>query len=271
MMKKPTVKIKRDDENPNKGHRQRVRDRFVKGGLDVFADHEVLELLLYYAIPQKDTNKIAHRIHKEFGSLHAVFEARPKQIMARANVTENTAILLSLMSQIAVRYQSNKYNKKITFQNSQQMARYAIIPFINQTEECFYMMCLDNAFNLLGFEQLESGTIDKVELHPRRILDYALMNKASYVVLVHNHPSGSDKISQADIVATLSIMHQLSPFNIRVLDHIIALNDREYVSFAEQGLSQFATLEALNSLSEEKANEAKKLAMDRLRVQKRNN
>ncbi|MCL2754028.1 MAG: hypothetical protein FWE44_07770 [Defluviitaleaceae bacterium] len=253
MSKKPKVTIKNEVDNPHKNHRQRVRNRYIKGGLDVFADHEILEMLLYNTIPRKDTNKLAHRILKEFGSLHAVFEAKPSHLMTRIGLTEPSAVLLSMMSQISVRYQYDKWDKKIVFKNSNQLARYAIIPFKNQTVECFYMMCLDKSFALRAFEELESGTIDKVELQPRTIVDYALRNNSSYVVLAHNHPSGCDVISDADISSTVDIMQYLQPFNIRVIDHIIAISGDNYISFAEKGISKFSVLESLNKEREIKS------------------
>jgi len=229
--KKKTTKV----ANPHAGHRQRFRTRYIKGGgLDAFADHEVVEFLLYYGIPQKNTNQIAHKILKEFGKLHNLFEASPKQIMARTGLTENTATLLSMVSQLAKRYQYDKWEKRIVFEDSKQIGEYMKIAFIDQSLECFYMMCLDNGMALRGLELLEKGTLDSVELHPHKIVDFALMNKASYVVLAHNHPSGDERISEADLNATVDIVQQLRPFNVYVLDHFIMVGEK-YISLAENG------------------------------------
>ncbi|MDR2167205.1 MAG: hypothetical protein LBE35_05070 [Clostridiales bacterium] len=227
--------------NPNAGHRERMRARYIKGGgLEAFADHEIVELLLYYGIPRVDTNKKAHKIIKEFGgNLYSLFEASPKKIMQRTGLRENAAVLLSLVSHLARRYEYSKWEKRIILSDSETMGNYAKIPFIGKSAECFYMFCLDNRMALRGVECLAEGTLDWVELYPRQIVDYALINKAMYVVLAHNHPSGSTIISEADVNATISIMAQLAPFNIAVLDHIVIAGE-EYISMAERGMLKLA-------------------------------
>jgi DNA repair protein RadC len=236
MSKKP----KKDNPNKssiNKGHRKRMRQRYIKsGGLETFAEHEIVEMLLYYTIPRRDTNKIAHEVVKEFGnSLHNLFEASPKQIMSRTGLSEASAVILSMIPHLAQKYQYSKWERRVVFSNSAQLGNYAKIPFIGQSVECFYMLCLDSRMALRGVELLERGTLDWVELYPRKIVDYALINKSTYVVLAHNHPSGCRIISRADVDATVSIMGQLAPFNIYVLDHIIVAGE-EYISFAERGI-----------------------------------
>ena len=219
-------------QSPHGGHRERMRKRFIKGGLDVFADHEIIEMLLYYGIPRQNTNKIAHKIYKEFGSLHELFDASPQQIMHRTGITENSAVLFSIVPHLFKRYSYGKWDRRIVFASSKELGEYAKIPFIGKTHECFYMLCFNKKYELKGLEMLEEGTLDTVELHPRKIVELALINKASYVVLAHNHPSGCKEFSTTDFDATINIMQLLKPFNIVVADHIVVTGEG-YLSMAE--------------------------------------
>jgi len=226
-------------ESPHGGHRERMRNRFLKGGLDAFADHEIIEMLLYYGIPRQNTNEIAHKVYREFGSLHELFDATPQQIMHRTGMTENSAVLFSIVPHLFKRYSYGKWDKKIVFNSSKELGEYAKIPFIGKNYECFYMLCFNNNFELKGLEMLEEGTLDAVELHPRKVVDLALINRSSYVVLAHNHPSGCKMVSLADLHATTSIMKLLEPFNIELIDHIIIAGE-DYISFAENNHAQLA-------------------------------
>jgi len=231
-MSKELKKPKKEESEHSK-HRQRMREKFKRGGLDVFADHEVIEILLYMGIPRKNTNKLAHKILKEFGSLHALFEADYRDIMRRTGLTENTAVIFAMIPGLIRRYRYSKDEKRMTFQNTEQMGKYATIPFEGKTHECFYMYCFNKRFQLNGMEMIDEGTLDTVQLHMRKIVNVALMNNSAYVVLSHNHPSGCLEISNADLSATRDIMHLLSKFNIEVLDHIIVAGNK-YTSFLEQ-------------------------------------
>ncbi|MCL2856028.1 MAG: DNA repair protein RadC [Defluviitaleaceae bacterium] len=221
-------------ENPNKGHRMRLRERFIKAGLEAFAPHEVLELLLFYAIPQRDTKPLAKRMIDEFGGLPAIFETDPTTLMQRTGVTENVAVYLSMMSQLFGRYHREKYPKTIKFINSYEMKEYAKVLFIGKTVECFYLICLDNAHNMRACELIAEGDIDQVELHPRKIVERATAHRATNLILAHNHPSGQAHVTRADLVTTANLVDIFRPFNIRIVDHIIIAGDAA-ISLAENG------------------------------------
>ncbi|MDR2183899.1 MAG: DNA repair protein RadC [Clostridiales bacterium] len=220
-------------ENLNKGHRERMRSRFKRGGMEAMADHEIIELLLYYAIPRRDTNKLAHRIMREFGGLHNVFEAGVEEIRKRCGLSENTATLLSMMAPLARRYDISKWGRRISFASTKSLAQYASSLFIGRTVECFYLLCLDNRAALTSATELTRGTLDRAELYPREIMKCVMACDAAYVVLAHNHPSGSLDISEADVQTTRRLVSMLAEVEVGVLDHIIC-GGKGYVSFADK-------------------------------------
>ncbi|KJS88413.1 MAG: DNA repair protein RadC [Peptococcaceae bacterium BICA1-8] len=222
-------------ENVHKGHRQRVKERYLKEGLDSFADHQVLELLLFYAIPMKDTNELAHRMIKEFGSLALLFEAHPQEITQRCGVSENIAILVSLIPPSSRRYFKGKWGDKPVLNSSQKSGEYAVTLFAGRIYEVFYLICLDTQNRVVHAVLVHEGTINEAPVYPRIIVETALRHQAHSVILAHNHPGGSLNPSKADIDVTQRIKTALNPIDIKVIDHIVVAGGK-YVSFAEQGL-----------------------------------
>ncbi len=221
--------------NVHAGHRQRVKDRYLLEGLDAFEDHQVLELLLFYAIPRKDTNELAHRMIKEFGSLAGLFEANAKDIARRCDVSENTAILISLIPSLSRRYFLGKWGEKPIINSSSKAGEYAISLLAGRIYEVFYVICLDTQNRVNHADMVHEGTINEAAIYPRLIVETALRHQASSVILAHNHPGGSIQPSGADISVTKRIVTALESISIKVLDHIIVAGDR-YTSFAERGL-----------------------------------
>ncbi|NLT95670.1 MAG: DNA repair protein RadC [Clostridia bacterium] len=222
-------------ENLHKGHRKRVKERYLKEGLDGFADHQVLELLLFYAIPMKDTNELAHRMIKEFGSLAVLFEAHPREIARRCGVTENTAILISLIPSLSRRYFQARWGDRPILNSSQKAGQYAVGLFAGRTYEAFYLICLDTQNRVIHAALVHEGTINEAPVYPRIIVETALRHQAHNVILAHNHPGGSLNPSQADIDVTEKIKRALEPIDIKVIDHIVVAGER-FVSFAERGI-----------------------------------
>lgn len=223
------------DKNLHAGHRQRVKDRYLLEGLDSFTDHQVLELLLFYCMPMKDTNELAHKMINEFGTLAGLFEANTKDISRRCGVSENTAILVSMIPSLARRYFKGKWGDKPVLSSSSKAGEYAVSLFAGRTYEAFFVICLD-AQNKVNYAALvHEGTINEAPVYPRMIVETALRHQANSVILAHNHPGGSTQPSKADIEVTKKIVVALSAISISVIDHIIAAGDK-YTSFAEQGL-----------------------------------
>ena len=217
------------------GHRKRLKNRFLEEGLDSFELHQVLELLLFFSIPRRDTNEIAHKLLKKFGSLSGVFEADIKELVKVEGIGENSAFLISMIPQLSRRYLNDKWRDKPELNSSSKAGEYAISLFAGRTYEVFYVICLD-AQNRVNYAALvHEGTINEAPIYPRIIVETALRHKANSVILAHNHPGGSLNPSRGDIEATKVIKNALESISIKVVDHIIVCGER-YVSFAERGL-----------------------------------
>lgn len=219
----------------HEGHRKRLKERFEKEGLDCFEPHQVLELLLFFSIPRRDTNPIAHQLIKKYGSLSGVFEADLKDLASTSGIGENTSILLTLIPNLARRYMKDKWRDKPELNSSTKAGEYAVTLFAGLIYEAFYVICLD-AQNKVNFTELaHEGTINEAPIYPRIIVETALRHKANSVILAHNHPGGSLNPSRADIEATRKIKSALEGISIKVVDHIIVCGEK-YISFAEKGL-----------------------------------
>lgn len=218
----------------HEGHRNRLKMRVLKEGLDSFESHQVLELLLFYSIPRKDTNELAHELLNKYGSLSGVFDADPKELSNTPGVGESTAFLLSLIPQLARRYSNDKWGDKPEISSSTKAGQYAVTLFSGRIYEAFYIICLD-AQNRVNYSELvHEGTINEAPVYPRLLVQAALRHKANSVILAHNHPGGSLNPSRADIEATNTIRTALEAISIKVIDHIIVCGEK-YYSFAENG------------------------------------
>ncbi len=218
------------------GRRQRVRERFLHEGLAAFADHEVLELLLFYAIPRGDTNELAHRLITRFGRLSAVFDARVGDLIKVPGIGQKTAILIHSMPAMMRRYHGDRVMRDAPILNSAEAVSNYLRPLMaGRTREVFYVLCLDSRLRVKFPAQISEGTVKDAYVHPRVVVEAALAHHASAVVLAHNHPSGHLQPSQADHNLTGQLVRALSVIDINVLDHVIIADDESY-SFAEMGV-----------------------------------
>lgn len=222
-------------EKLHQGHRQRVRERFLKEGLDAFEDHQILELLLFYCIPMRDTNALAHKMINEFGSLAGLFEADVLDICKRCGVSKNTAVLIAMVPSLARRYFKGKWGEKLELSSSTKAGEYAIALFTGRVYEAFYVICLNSQNKVNHAALVHEGTINEAPVYPRMIVETALRHQAAGVILCHNHPGGSLRASVADIEVTKRICSALNAISIKVVDHIIVAGDK-YISFAQKGL-----------------------------------
>ncbi|UYO61185.1 DNA repair protein RadC [Acetobacterium wieringae] len=222
----------KNPKNPHQGHRQRLKARVLSEGIDNFEDHQILELLLFYAIPMKDTNALAHRLIGHYGSLAGVFDANPRDLSALVGVTENTALLLSLIPALARRYQQGKLVPKAVLDSTTAAGEYAVSLFTGRLNEVFYVICLDSQNKVNQATLLHEGTINEAPVYPRLIVETALRHQAASIILAHNHPGGSQRPSQADLDVTRRIRQATEAIAIPVVDHIIVAGDG-YYSFAE--------------------------------------
>lgn len=218
------------------GHRQRLKQRFLESGLDGFTQVQVLELLLCYAIPRKDTNELAHELINYFGSLAKVLEAPVSELVKISGVGENSAMLLSLAQAVSRYYQINRGETVQVLGTLEDCAEYMLPYFHGRTAETVFVLCLDAKCKVLGCKEVGEGTVNATKLNIRKIVEVALSLNASAVVIAHNHPSGIAVPSQADVLATKHLSSALSAMEVVLMDHIIVA-DEDYVSMAASGIS----------------------------------
>lgn len=219
----------------HQGHRKRVKDRFIKEGLENFNEHQILELLLFFSIPRKDTNEIAHKLINEYGSISRVFDADFNNLLLEEGITENSACLLKLISEVSKFYLKNKWGEKPKLTSTTASGNYAKDLFINVKYERFYLICLNNQNQVVFDATISDGTIDEAVIYTRKVVEEALKHGASKVILAHNHPGESTKPSKGDILVTKRIKEALNTIDILVLDHIIVGGDN-YFSFTQEGI-----------------------------------
>lgn len=219
-------------------HRRRMKQKFLENGLDVMHDHEVLELLLYYAIPRMDVNPVAHRLLERFGSLHAVFEAPAEELLRIDGIGENAATLLHLAMELFRRYDidSRHHALESTRMSTTEMLGTYLAPYFRGlTHEVARIACLDNRGIVICCEEIASGTVGEVALSPRKVVEIALRRNAVGVALAHNHPHGLALPSREDIGLTKQIKQALQTVGVQLLEHVIVAGE-EFVSMADSGM-----------------------------------
>lgn len=207
-------------EHEHGGHRERMRARYAQNGLEGFAPHEALELLLFYAIPRRNVNPLAHRLIRHFGSLAAVLEASPVELMQVEGIGETAATLLSTVLPLARYAQQERVSDAVitTYKDAKTYCRHL---FSGRSDEVLYVICLDAQGRVLQAAPAITGTIDEIVIYPRTIVEVALRHRAHGVVLAHNHPSGISDPSDADLVTTDILQSALAAVDIALLDHVI--------------------------------------------------
>ncbi len=215
------------------GHRDRVRERYYSGGLDSFQDYEVLELLLFYAIPYKDTKETAKTLLAQFGSLHEVFEASVERLV-EAGVTKKTAALITMIPKIQARYEQSRANEQSHIRSTSDAGTVCCAMFRNQLEESVRIIFLDAAGKIVKKAEVSKGDVNAVHFPVRRIVEMAIGCKAVSTILAHNHPGGTLTPSREDLQATEAVRAALEPIGIRLLDHLI-VSGGEYCSMREDG------------------------------------
>jgi len=230
-------------------HRQRLREQFRTVGLEHFQPHNVLELLLFYSIPRRDTNEIAHRLIDYFGTLVNVLEASPEELCKVEGVGEASATLIAFMGQLARRYLAEQASEKKSFSSSQEFQRHVAAKFLGKKEEIVYLFCLDNAGRLLNECRVSLGTKYSVNLDNRTLLETAFHHNATKVVLAHNHPNGVRAPSSNDVKLTEAAAKLYREVNIQLLDHLIVANGE---CFSMAGNRKFARIFLSNVTSIER-------------------
>lgn len=214
------------------GHRQRIKTKYEKSGLNGWLDYEVLELVLSYAIPQKDTKSIARELLSRFKSINGILDADNRDLQSINGISKHTALFLNLLKDISVLYMEKRMFEKDLLSSPQIVYDYLKVSLKGLIDEGFKMLFLDNRNQLIAMETLKNGTVNQTIVFPRKIVERALYHHAVGVLIAHNHPSGSLEPSQEDQEVTKDIREALKTVDITLLDHII-IGGNEFFSFRE--------------------------------------
>jgi DNA repair protein RadC len=223
-----------DDNNKNihQGHRERLKNQIFENGFDSLQPHQILEYILFFAIPCKDTNEIAHQLIARFGSFNDVLDANFNDLMEIKGMTKNACLLLHTLPNIFYLYNSSKTQPKqvITIEN--------ILPYLHsltqlKSYECMYLVCLDAKNSVTFTEQLSTGN-SSLSISIKDIIKATMLHQAKGIILCHNHPSDDVSPSEADIQSTAVLKHTLDLLDIKLLDHIIMGTKTAYSFFLKK-------------------------------------
>ncbi len=223
------------------GHRERLRSSFLEYGLDPMSDVNALELLLFYAIPRKDTNPLAHTLLEHFGSIQAVFSASEQELCEVSGISRSTAALIRLVPELVRRSRLRAAEDIKYIHNSREAGAYLVPRFANVREELALMLSLDSGKRILRCQELGRGEVNTVNFSIRRLVEYAVQNKASYVILAHNHPEGFALPSREDDLVTQQVYDALRTVGVEFYDHIIVARD-DFVSYRDSGWFQMTRM-----------------------------
>lgn len=216
-------------DDTHEGHRDRVKQRFLRDGLRGFEPHQILELLLFYGIPRKDTNEIAHELLDTFGSLSGVLRAPYEDLLEIKGITPNAATLIRFSGQLIREYYDNNLSKDMILDSTEKMGQFILPKFMGEDNEKVLLVCLDNKCKVLHCSFVSEGSMNATEIHVRRILEQAIRNRATAVVIAHNHPSGFALPSIEDQHSTKVLANALQIAGIQLVDHLVVA-ENDYVS-----------------------------------------
>jgi DNA repair protein RadC len=216
------------------GHRQRLREKFLKSSLAGFHDYEVIELLLTLATPRKDCKDAAKAALKKFKSLQGVFEASPQELCEVSGIGPKNLLGIKLIKAVSERYLASKLEKKNALNNSKALFDYLYHTIRDKRRECFQVVFLDAKNRVIGTHTLFEGTLTASAIYPREVVLAALNHNAAALIFAHNHPSGDPMPSVDDMTITRQLVFASRVMGITVHEHLVIGNNR-YFSFADQG------------------------------------
>lgn len=213
-------------------HRKRVKDRFLTEGIDGFQAHNVLELLLFYSIPQRDTNETAHALMNKFGSLSAVFDAPFEELLTVDGISEHSATLIKMVPALSRRYETDKSMETVSFGGTDDVGRYLVSRYIGITVETVLLLLLDNSSRLIECVKIHEGSVNSAHITNRKLVETALIKHAASVILAHNHPGGIAFPSAEDLATTRGAKSAFDIVGIPMTAHIIVAGN-SYINILE--------------------------------------
>lgn len=221
----------------HEGHRDRMRKRFRETDFDGFNDHEVIEMLLFYACPRRDTNELAHKLINKFGSIAGVIDAEYEELIAEKYITEPAAVLLKMIPKFMPIYYNSK-NRQEAYDNTPKLVDLFEPYFVGLTHEEFRVACFDAKLKLISNIAVDRGDPFGAPVDVRRVVEIALREKAAGIAIAHNHPQNSAKPSSKDIDVTQTIIDVMRHMRIDFLDHII-VGENEIISLKDKAYTKF--------------------------------
>ena len=214
------------------GHRERMKAEFLARGLEGWPDHRVLELLLFYAIPQGDVNDLAHELVEQFGSLAGVLDASVEELKKVKGVGDHTAVFLRMLPAVLGRYQGARTRLSAIINSPEEAYAWLEPYFFGARNEMVYVLCLDGKRQVLGVRKVAEGSIELAEVNTRRIAEEAIGLRAAQIYVAHNHVSNLAIPSQADWLTTDTLRGALRPIGIELIDHLVFV-DGDMVSLKD--------------------------------------
>ncbi len=222
-------------DNVHDGHRERLKTRFIKeGNFDNFEPHNIMELLLFYAVPRKDTNEIAHRLLNKFKTVDNVLNADYDELVKIKGVGAHTATLIKLIPPLCSVYFNKTGEDKIVLNNRVQTNEFFIKKYIGIAVEKVYVLCMDSGDTVIDGKFLFEGSIHSSNIDTRVLIDYVLKNKSAGVIIAHNHLTREAKISNDDVIATSYVKNALKMIGVRLVDHVI-VSENESICLSSEG------------------------------------
>lgn len=220
------------------GHRQRLKNKFFECGLQALHDYEAVELLLSYAIPRKDIKSLAKDLLKRFGSLRGIMDADLEDLIAVRGISAHAAGLFRIVKEMNALYLQEKAREKPQITCTGELLDFCRTALGGLKDENFCVLYLDAQNRIIAFETIQKGIVNQAVVYPRQVIEKALAHKSSALILVHNHPSGHVKPSDADIRLTRTITDTAKLLDILVHDHLI-IGENRFFSFREEGIMPF--------------------------------
>ena len=218
-----------------RGHRQRIKERFLRSGLKDWKDYEILELALTFAVARKDTKQIAKQVIEKFGNLKNVLNSDIERLKEIKGIKDHAAFFISFLKSFAVKYSELELAEKEKISSPSDTVVFLKTLIGSSKDEIFYAIFMNASNKILFYDEINRGVVNKSAVYPRKIVELALKHNATSVIVAHNHPGGGCNPSQNDIIATEAVLKALKTVDISLLDHMI-VTDKNYYSFKDNGL-----------------------------------